>query len=98
MGLPGGTVVKNPLAKAEDTRDMDSNPNLTSNPNPNPWVRNIPWSRKWQRAPVFLPGKFHGQRSLAGYSPRGHKESDTTACMYFVFLHLENYMPFIYIA
>ena len=28
--------------------------------------------------PVFLPGEFHGQRSLGGYSPRGHKESDTT--------------------
>ena len=37
-----------------------------------------PWSRKWQLAPVFLPGEFHGQRSLAGYSPWGHKESDTT--------------------
>ena len=33
-----------------------------------PWVRKIPWSRKWQPTPVFLPGKFHGQRSLAGYS------------------------------
>ena len=34
------------------------------------WVWKIPWSRKkWQLAPVFLPGKFHGQRSLAGYSP-----------------------------
>ena len=32
----------------------------------------------WQPTPVFLPGKFHGQRSLAGYSPRGHKELDTT--------------------
>ena len=42
-----------------------------------PWVRNIPWRRKWQSAPVFLPGKSHGQRSLAGYSPWGHKESDT---------------------
>ena len=31
----------------------------------NPWVGKIPWSRKWQPAPVFLPGKFHGQRSLA---------------------------------
>ena len=30
----------------------------------NPWVRKIPWSRKWQPTPVFLPGKFHGQRSL----------------------------------
>ena len=39
-----------------------------------PWVGNIPWRRKWQPTPVFLPGKFHGQRSLAGYSPRGQKE------------------------
>ena len=38
----------------------------------------IPWSRKWQPTPVFLPGKFHEQRSLAGYSPRGHKAPDTT--------------------
>ena len=41
----------------------------------------LPWRRKWKLAPVFLPGKFHGQRSLVGYSPRGHKESDTTECM-----------------
>ena len=34
--------------------------------------------RKWQPTPVFLPGESHGQRSLAGYSPRGHKESDVT--------------------
>ena len=33
-----------------------------------PWVRKIPWRRKWQATPAFLPGKFHGQRSLAGYS------------------------------
>ena len=37
-----------------------------------------PWSRKWQPTPVFLPEKFHGQRSLVGYSPWGHKESDMT--------------------
>ena len=43
-----------------------------------PWVRQIPWSRRWQPSPVFLPGKFHGQRSLVGYSPRGHIQSDTT--------------------
>ena len=42
-----------------------------------PWVWKFPWSRKSQPAPVFLPGKFHGQRSLAGYSPWGHKQSDT---------------------
>jgi len=44
----------------------------------NPWVKKIPWRRKWQSTPVFLPGKFHGQRSLVGYSPWGCKESDKT--------------------
>ena len=44
----------------------------------NPWVRKIPWRRKWQPIPVSLSGKSHGQRSLAGYSPRGHNESDMT--------------------
>jgi len=33
------------------------------------WVEKIPWRRKWQPTPVFLPGKSHGQRSLVGYSP-----------------------------
>ena len=43
-------------------------------------VGSIPGSglRKWQPAPVFLPGKFHGQRSLVGYIPWGCEESDTT--------------------
>ena len=45
------------------------------------WVGKIPWRRKWQPTPVFLPGKFHGQRSLAAYSPWGHKESDATEHM-----------------
>ena len=44
----------------------------------NPWVGKIPWNREWQPSLVFLPGKFHGQRSLAAYSPWGHKGSDTT--------------------
>ena len=43
-----------------------------------PWVRKISWRRKWQSTPVFLPGKSHGRRKLVGYSPSGHKESDTT--------------------
>ena len=43
-----------------------------------PWVRKIPWRRKWQPTPVLLPGESHGCRSLVGYSPRGRKESDTT--------------------
>ena len=46
------------------------------------WVQSLgwedPWSRKWQPTAVFLPEKFHGQRSLGGYSPWGHKESDMT--------------------
>ena len=59
----------------------------------NPWVRKIPWRRIWQPTPVFLPGKFHGQKSQVGYSPRGHKELDITerlsmhACM-----HIQEYL------
>ena len=37
------------------------------------WIGKIPWRRKWQPTPVFLPEESHGQRSLAGYSPWGHK-------------------------
>ena len=43
-----------------------------------PWVRKILWRRAWQPIPEFLPGESHGQRSLVGYSPCGHKELDTT--------------------
>ena len=37
-----------------------------------------PWRREWLPIPVFLPGEFHGMGSLAGYTPWGHKESDST--------------------
>ena len=40
----------------------------------NPWAGKIPWRRKWQPTPVFLPGKFHGQRSLVGYRLWGREE------------------------
>ena len=43
-----------------------------------PWVRKIPWRRRWQPTPVFLPGESHGQRSLVGYSLWDHKESDVS--------------------
>ena len=43
-----------------------------------PCIRKIPWRWAWQPTPVFLPGKSHGQRSLAGFSPLGHKELDMT--------------------
>ena len=43
-----------------------------------PWIGKIPFRREWLPTPYFLPREFHGQRSLAGYSPWGHKESDMT--------------------
>ena len=61
--LLGGSVVKNPLANAGDVKGLKFDP----------WVGKIPWRRKWQPTPVFLPGKSHGQRSLVGYSPGGRK-------------------------
>ena len=42
------------------------------------YIHTPPWRRKWQPTPVFLPGEFHGQRSLVGYSPWGRKGLDTT--------------------
>ena len=53
---------------ARQARDLDSIPG---------WGRS-PGVREWQRTPVFLPGEFQGQRSLAGYSPWNHKKSDRT--------------------
>ena len=52
-----------------------------------PWVGKIPWRRKWQPTPVLLPRKFHGWRSLVGYSPWGRKELDTTERLHFLFFH-----------
>ena len=48
------------------------------------------WSRYWQPTPVFLSGEFHGQRNLAGYSPWGLKELDTTET--YTHTHLKCYM------
>ena len=50
----------------------------------NPWVGKLPWSRVWLPTLVFLPGEFHEQRSLVGFSLYGCKESDVTevtSCM-----------------
>ena len=61
--IPGGTSGKEPTCQSRrQKRSFD------------PWVGKYPWSRKWQPTPVFLPGEFHGQRSLAGYSPLGCKD------------------------
>jgi len=55
----------------------------------NPWVGKIPWRRKWQPTPVFLPGKSHEQRSLVGYIPWGRRESNTTEQLHFLsFFHI----------
>ena len=43
-----------------------------------PWVGKIPWRRAWQPTPILLPGESHGQRSLVGCGPWGHKDSDVT--------------------
>ena len=59
-GFPGSSVVKKSTCQCKRHGF-------------NPRVRKIPWRRKWQHTPVFLTGKSHGQRSLAGYSPWGHK-------------------------
>ena len=64
-GLPGSSTVKYLPPTMQET-----------------WIWTLgwktPWRRAWQPIPVFLPGESHGQRSLAGYSPGGHKESDMT--------------------
>ena len=67
-------MVKSPLARCRRCRRHGFNP----------WVGKVPWGRTWHPAPIFSPGKFHGQRSLVDYSPWGHKESSTTeyACMH----------------
>ena len=54
-------VVKNLPANAGDSKRQEFDP----------WIRKIPWSRKWQPIPIFLPGKVHGQRSLVGYKELG---------------------------
>ena len=60
-GFPGGSMAKNPPANSGD-QGLGR------------WVGKIPWRKKWQPTPVFLPGKSHGERSLVGYSAWGPKE------------------------
>ena len=63
-----------------------------------PWVGKIPWRRKWQPTPVFLPGKFHGQMSLAGYTLKGHKELDMTEQLSTHNERISNVLPNILVA
>ena len=55
-------------------------------PRLDPWVKKIPWRRRWQPTAVLLPGESHGWKSLVGYNPWGRKESDTTERLHFHFL------------
>ena len=52
------------------------------------WIGKIPWRREWVPTPVFLSREFHGQRSLAGYSPHGCKESEMTEQLTFTWKNL----------
>ena len=65
LGFPGGASGKKPTCQCRRCGF-------------NPWLGKIPWRRAWQITLVFLPGDSHRQRSLADYSPWGHKESDMT--------------------
>ena len=64
-GFPGGASGKEPACQCRGHGRLGSDL----------WVGKTPWRRAWQPTPVFLPGEAHGQRSLAGYSPWGHKQS-----------------------
>ena len=68
LGFPGSANDKEPAYQCRRRQRHEFDP----------WVGKIPWRRKWQPTPVFLPEESHGQRSLAGYSPQGCKELDTT--------------------
>ena len=65
LGFPGGSDGKESTCNEGDLDLI-------------PGVGRSPWRREWTPTPVFLPGEFHGQRSLAGYSPWGPQKSDTT--------------------
>ena len=65
LGLPWGSDSKESACNAGDPGSI-------------PESGRFLWRRKWLPTPAFLPGKSHGQRSLVGYSPWGHKGSDTT--------------------
>ena len=67
-GLPGGASGKEPACQGRGLKRCGFDHR----------VGMIPWRRAWQPTPVFLPGESHGQRSLVGYSPHGHKELDIT--------------------
>ena len=67
LGFPGGARGKESICQCRRHRHRFD-----------PWVGKTPWRRVWPPTPGFLPGESHGQRSLVGYGPRGHRELDMT--------------------
>ena len=63
-GFPGGAGGKEPACQCRRCKRHRFDP----------WIGKIPWRRKWQPTPVFLPGESHGQRSLVGYNPLDHTQ------------------------
>ena len=76
MGFPDGTSDKESIWQCRRSKRHRFDP----------WVGKISWSRKWHPTPVFLPGKFHGLRSLAGYSPWACRVSDIIKCLKTIYL------------
>ena len=85
MPDPGGSNGKESACSAGDLGSIPGSERL------------IPWRRNWQSTPIFLPGEFHGQRSLAGYSSWDCKESDTTEQLTFSFHASPQGICFIYV-
>ena len=63
LGCPGGVSGKEPTCQCRRHKRCGFYP----------WVGKIPWRRTWKPTPLFSPGKSHGQRSLEGYGPQGHR-------------------------
>ena len=88
-GEPGGLPSRGSHRVGHDWSDLAAAAHQASGKDPScyrrrwktcgfdPWVGKIPWRRKWQPTPVFLPRQSHGQRSSVDYSPLVHKESET---------------------
>ena len=80
-GFPGGSDGKESACIAGDPGSV-------------PWVGKNPWRRKWQPIPMFVPGKSHGQRSLEGYHPWGHKELDITENAHTFYIQMKIFCDF----
>ena len=75
---PSAVIVEPPEIKWLSGKQSACRCRSHRRPGLHPWAGKIPWRRKWHPTPVLLPGESHGQRSLVGYSPWGHKELDTS--------------------